>query len=450
MKPWRTWLIAPVLALSTPLTAGPAAAQTVPPIGYEIFTLDNGLRFIVHEDHSTPVVAVNVYYDVGSANERPGRSGFAHLFEHMLFQETENLEKGAFMSMIPAAGGEFNGTTDTDRTMYYEVLPSNRLNLALWMEAERMARLLVTAENFQREREVVKEERRMRIENQPYGNSFLTVDTLAMDYEPYDHTVIGSMDDLNAATAEDVRAFYEEYYNPNNATIVIAGDATVEQVRALAEQYFGDIARGPEVAPLPEPTPTPRTDGERRVTLVDDLANLPLLFSAYNIPPHSAEDTYALELLSRIFSQGESSRLYRRLVDEEEAALQVFSFLNSRYGPGTMIFGALPNQGVSVDVLEQLIQEEIDELRAEGVTERELQKAKNQLRAGQIQSRLTVMSKSVALQHARFMHGDVANVNQDIDRYMAVTAQDILDVARRYLAPENRTVVVTVPPQTTT
>lgn len=434
------------IALGLSLLAAPAfAQQEAPPIELETFTLDNGLKVIVHEDHSTPIVAVNIWYDVGSAHEEEGRSGFAHLFEHMLFQETTSLEPGEFKEHILEAGGTYNGTTNEDRTAYFETVPSNRLNLALWLEAERMANLKVTPENFDREREVVKEERRLRIDNQPYGEAFLTLDTLAADWPPYNHTVIGSMDDLNAATAEDVLAFYERYYVPNNSTLVISGDVTLEQARELVEEYFGDIPRGPEMQALPEITPTPRTDGERRKVLEDDLANTPIYFAAFNIPPHNHADSYALGLLSSIFSEGESSRLNQRLVRDEKAALTVISQLDSRVGPGVFFFGGIPNQDVEVDRIEALINEEIDKLKSEGVSARELQKAKNQLRADQIQGRQTVFSKSMSLQHYRLYHGDVSEINQDLDRYMAVTLDDIRRVAGTYLVPENRTVVIAVP-----
>jgi predicted Zn-dependent peptidase len=442
----KSTLGAVALALLVP--AGAAhAQQAVPPIEFETFTLSNGLRFIVHENHSTPLVAVNVWYDVGSANEPDGRSGFAHLFEHMLFQETENLEKGAIMELIPAAGGDFNGTTNTDRTNYFEILPSNRLNLAFFIHAEQMARLRVTDENFHREREVVKEERRMRIENQPYGMALgETLDTLMQDWKPYKHSVIGSMADLDAATTDDVRSFYRQYYVPNNATIAVAGDVTVAEVRKLAEEHFGAIPRGPEIAPLPPPTATPRTDGERRRTMEDRLATLPLSAMAYNIPPHYHEDTYALQLLAAIFSTGESSRLNQRLVKEEKAALMVQSMLNSRLGPGAFLFYSLPNQGVEPSRLEALIDEEIDKLKNEGVTERELQKAKNQWRMNEIQRRQTAYGISEMLQHSRRFHGGPEAINTDLQRYMAVTVDDIRAAARKYLVPANRTVITVVPP----
>jgi len=438
-------LLPGALALAVGALVAPVGAQQAPRIDYHTFTLDNGLEVVVHEDHSTPIVAVNLWYDVGSAHEEEGRSGFAHLFEHMLFQETENLDKGQFMSMIPAAGGSFNGTTNEDRTAYFETLPSNRLNLALWAEAERMARLQVTAENFQREREVVKEERRLRIDNQPYGAAFLTVDTLATDYEPYKHTVIGSMDDLNAATVEDVTAFYRRYYVPNNATLVVAGDVELAEVRSLVEQYFGGIPRGPEMEPLPAPSTTPRVDGERRVVLPDDKANTPLVMMAYNIPPARHDDAYALDLLGSILSQGESSRLYRRLVQEEQAALQAGGGPDSRVGPGLFTFFALPNQDVSPERIEALIEDELRKIREDGVPARELQKAQNQARANTIMSRQSVFSKASQLQSARLYQGDMEAVNTDLARYAEVTVEDIQRVARMYLVPTNRTVVIAVP-----
>lgn len=438
------WAIAAAGVLAAPL-----GAQQAPRMAYETFTLPNGLTFIVHEDHSAPIVAVNVWYDVGSAHEVEGRSGFAHLFEHMLFQETENLGPGEIMELIPKSGGEFNGTTNTDRTNYYEILPSNRLNLAFWLEAERMSRLVVTEQNFHREREVVKEERRLRIENQPYGEATLAIDTLMQDWKPYKHTVFGSMEDLNAATVDDVRSFYRQFYVPNNATIAVAGDVTVEEVRKLAEEYFGWIPRGPEVAPLPPFPPSPRTDGERRAVMEDRLATLPLVAMGFNIPPHRHEDTPALSLLASVFSDGESSRLHRRLVKEEKAALVVFSMLNSRFGPGGFYFYALPNQGVTPERIEALINEEIEKLRTEGITERELEKAKNQYRMDQIRQRSTVYGKSELFQHYRRMHGDIEAINTELDAFMAVTVDQIRDVARKYLTTANRTVITVVPPQQT-
>ncbi|HSG47296.1 MAG TPA: pitrilysin family protein, partial [Longimicrobiales bacterium] len=276
-------LAATLLAAAT----APASAQdtAVPPLPIDTFTLANGLHVMVSTDHSTPVVAVNMWYNVGSAHEAEGRSGFAHLFEHMLFEETENLEDGELDRLISQAGGVNNGTTNTDRTAYYEVLPSNRVNLALWLHAERMGRLVVSEEAFENQREVVKEERRMRVDNQPYAAAQLTRDTLSQDYEPYRHTVIGSMEDLDAAEVGDVREFHRRFYAPNNAVLAVVGDVTVEQVRAMSEEYFGGFPRGPEPRALPPFPEVPRSDGERRAEVPDPLAQLPLVFLSYGTPP---------------------------------------------------------------------------------------------------------------------------------------------------------------------
>ncbi|MBI4539467.1 MAG: insulinase family protein [Gemmatimonadetes bacterium] len=433
------------VATAVVLGARPVAAQEPPPIAFDTFTLGNGLKFVVHEDHSTPIVAVNVWYDVGSANEPPRRSGFAHLFEHMLFEETENLDKGEFAELILGAGGTYNGTTNTDRTAYFETVPANRLNLALWLEAERMARLRVTKENFEREREVVKEERRRSIDNRPYGSAFLTLDTLMNDWPPYDHTVIGSMEDLNAATADDVLGFYRRFYVPNNATVVIAGDVTVAEVRALAEQYFGWVSRGAEPEALPRLPPVPRSDGERRATLEDKLANTPLYMAGFTLPPHDHRDTYALQLLSGIFSEGESSRLFQRLVKDEKAALTVFAGMDTRVGPSSFYFAALPNQGVGIERIEALVNDEVEKLQKEGVSERELQKSKNQLRAGQIMGRQTVFAKAESLHHYRLYHAAIGEINTDLANYMAVTPDDIRRAAGVYLVPANRTAILVMP-----
>lgn len=429
------------------LTPFVSYAQTAPKTNYQTFMLENGLQFIVHEDHSTPIVAVNVYYDVGSAHEEDGRSGFAHLFEHMLFQETENLDKGDFDKYLSSAGANVNGTTNTDRTFYFEVVPSNRINLALWLEAERMARLKVTAENFAREREVVKEERRMRIDNAPYGNGFLMLDTLHTDYKPYRHTVIGTMTDLDAATAEDVLSFYKRYYVPNNATITLAGDITLEQAKKYAQEYFGALKKGADVAPLPPAAAAPRTDGERRQVLEDKLASVPLLFAAYNVPQHDDADTYALQLLSSLLGQGESSRLNQALVKDAKVANFASAFVSSRLRGGYLGFQAQPTQGNDVAKLESLLWEQVEKIRSEGVSAEELAKAKRRFLAGAIMGRQTVMAKADALQHARFMHNDLSTVDTDLDNYSAVTAEDIRRVAQKYLVPANRTVVTVVPPQ---
>jgi zinc protease len=428
------------------LCPSPTAAQLqVPDIPIDTFTLDNGLRVIVSEDHSAPVVSVHMWYHVGSADEEVGRSGFAHLFEHMLFEETENLDDGDFRRYVNEAGGTFNGSTTNDRTNYFEIMPSNRVNLALWLHAERMGRLVVSERGFETQRSVVKEERRQRIDNQPYGSAQLAMDTLSTDYVPYKHTVIGSMDDLDAAQVTDVRAFHDRLYVPNNAVLTVVGDVTTVQIRELVGEYFGDFERGPVKPALPAAPPTPRTDGERRMEIEDPLAQLPLALMAYNIPPADHEDVFALSILSSIFSEGESSRLHVRLVKEEKIAPVVISALNTRVGPGLFFFGSLPNQGSGVEEIEAILQEEIELLQAEGVTPRELEKAINNVRASQVTGRLTVNGKANAIQSAVLNYGDPFRVNTNLARYENVSLADILRVARTYLTPENRTVVIARP-----
>ncbi|MBW3536080.1 MAG: insulinase family protein [Gemmatimonadetes bacterium] len=396
-------------------------------------------------DPSTPLVAVSMWYHVGSAHEPEGRSGFAHLFEHLLFEETENLADGDMDRLITQAGGVNNGTTDSDRTAYWELLPSNRLNLALWLHAERMDRLRVSERGLATQREVVQEERRMRYDNQPYASAQLTLDTLSQDYRPYRHTTIGTMDDLEAATASDVQAFYRTWYVPNNAVLTVVGDVTVAEVRALTEEYLGGIARGDEPPPLPAPPATPRTDGERRLVVDDPMAQLPLLWMAFTIPPAGHPDQYALSLLSTIFSGGASSRLYRRLVQEERAALDMISLMDRRVGTGTFRFGALPNHDVEVGRLEALVLEEIERLQEEGVTRAELDKAMSQRRAAEVRGRLQAQTRAEELQRLVLHHGDPFLVNQEMERYEAVTPEDVRRVARTYLTPGNRTVVVARP-----
>jgi predicted Zn-dependent peptidase len=433
------------LALTAPARGAAQTAFTLPPIPIDTFTLANGLRVIVSEDHSAPVVAVSMWYHVGSAHEPPGRSGFAHFFEHMLFEETENLADGQLDELITQAGGMLNGTTDQDRTAYWEILPANRVNLSLWAAADRMDRLRVTERGFENQREVVKEERRMRVENQPYAGAQLALDTLATDWLPYRHLTIGTMGDLDAATAADALEFYERYYVPNNAVLTVVGDVTTAQIRALAREYFGAIPRGSDVQPLPPLPATPRTDGERRVTMPDPMAQLPLVWIAYNVPPANHPDAYALTLLSSIFSGGESSRLQRRLVQDEQAALDVVAFLSERQGPGMLLFGGIPNLGVDVARLEALVADEIAKLLAEGVTERELQKAKHQRRADEVADRLQVQSKGDLLQSATLRFGDPFRANDELARFEAVTLEDVRRVARTYLTPANRTVVIAQP-----
>jgi zinc protease len=440
------WSLAAVALIAAFTTAGYGKKEKpAGTIEYEEHVLDNGLRVILSEDHSVPVVAVNVWYHVGSANEEKGRSGFAHLFEHMMFQGSENVGKGDHMKLVSDAGGSMNGSTTEDRTNYFETLPSNRLNLGLWLEADRMRSLAITKDNFENQRETVKEERRQGIDNQPYGEAFLVSDTLGYDGWPYDHTVIGSMDDLNAAEVSDVQAFFNRYYCPANAVLVVVGDIDPGKTLALAKEYFGSIPAG-EKATFPT-WDEPFDKGERRKTVDSPKANVPALFATYLVPPHKDADGPALQLLNSLLCEGESSRLHERLVKDEEAAFAVFGFVDGRMGPSQFRLIVASNAGVDISTCEMFMDEEIARIQKEGITPEELDKVKTQFKSSFIEGRQTVMNKAENIQHYIWYHNDLSVINADLDRYMAVTAQDIQRVAQKYLRTDNRTMVIAAPPQ---
>jgi zinc protease len=440
------WSLAAVALIAAFTTAGYGKKEKpAGTIEYEEHVLDNGLRVILSEDHSVPVVAVNVWYHVGSANEEKGRSGFAHLFEHMMFQGSENVGKGDHMKLVSDAGGSMNGSTTEDRTNYFETLPSNRLNLGLWLEADRMRSLAITKDNFENQRETVKEERRQGIDNQPYGEAFLVSDTLGYDGWPYDHTVIGSMDDLNAAEVSDVQAFFNRYYCPANAVLVVVGDIDPGKTLALAKEYFGSIPAG-EKATFPT-WDEPFDKGERRKTVDSPKANVPALFATYLVPSHKDADGPALQLLNSLLCEGESSRLHERLVKDEEAAFAVFGFVDGRMGPSQFRLIVASNAGVDISTCEMFMDEEIARIQKEGITPEELDKVKTQFKSSFIEGRQTVMNKAENIQHYIWYHNDLSVINADLDRYMAVTAQDIQRVAQKYLRTDNRTMVIAAPPQ---
>jgi zinc protease len=315
--------------------------------------------------------------------------------------------------------------------------------LALWLEADRMKALDVNSKNFENQRDVVKEERRQRVDNQPYSAAFLTSDTLSYDYLPYRHTVIGKMADLEAATVEDALRFYKKYYVPNNATLVIVGDVKTKDTLKMVEEYFGDIPRGEEIEPLTGTEP-PHTEPRRKV--VDDPnANVPAIFITYNIPETKHEDMPALSTLARILTDGEASRVHRRLVKEEEVAVIVWGGAETRRGPGLFRFIAASNVGVEIERCEELIYEEIDRLKAEGITDAELEKAKVQMKSDAIRGRETVMGKAEALHHFNYFYDDVSEINKRVERYDELTKQDIIDVANKYFKHEGRTVVICNP-----
>lgn len=437
------------LAAVLTLSAAGALAQDPARIKVDAYTLPNGLRVQLVEDHSSQVVAVDLWYDVGARNEVAGRTGFAHLFEHMMFQGSKNLKKVEHSQLIERAGGNDNASTQYDVTNYYQFLPSNRLNLALWLEAERMRGLNVTAEGLKNQVDAVKEERRLRVDNQPYSKAIWEGTLMAFDAKTcfgYAHSLIGSMSDLEAAKVEDVQAFFKMYYAPNNVVLTVVGDLNPADTKALIAQYFGGIPRQP--APPAVTCEQPFNSGAMRRELKDDKATLPAVLSLYRIPPTSHADAPALELLATILGQGESSRLNKVLARETKAALGAQAMVNPfgpRRGPG-MFFGlAIANQGVGADSVEKLLVREITQVATTGVSADELTKAKNQYRAGKMNERQRAFALAEAVQFANTYLGSPDAVNTDLDRYAKVTVDDIKRVAATYLKGDNALTITIVP-----
>jgi zinc protease len=438
-----------LMLAATPLLA--LHAQEAGRIQLDTFMLDNGLRVVLAPDHSTQVVAVNVWYNVGSRNEQAGRTGFAHLFEHMMFQGSGNVPKGSHMSMVEQAGGQLNGSTQDDRTNYWEVLPSNRYNMGLWLEADRMRSLAINQANFENQRETVKEERRLRFDNQPYIGAFLKGVTAPFDPKTcfaYGHELIGSMTDLNAAKVEDVKAFFDLYYAPNNATLTLVGDFDPAEAKQLIRQYFASIPRAKDAPPVT--CDAKFNAGERRETVIDQKATLPALLRIYLVPEYKNQDHAALELLATILGTGESSRMNRAIAREAKAALATqvgLDVTGPHRGPSTFAALAIANQGVSTDSLDKLINAEIAKVAANGVTDEELTKAKNGRRANAIFERQQALNTAEALQSATMFLGSPEAINTDLERYMQVTKDDIKRVAQQYLRPDNSTVILIKPPE---
>ena len=421
----------------------PGGLSMPTPMEYEQETLDNGLRIITLEDHSTPIVHVELWYHVGSKDEQAGRTGFAHLFEHLMFQGSANVAPEEHGRIISRAGGFSNAYTTDDVTVYFETVPANYLETVLWLEADRMRSLDVSDENFLSEREVVKEERRVRFENPPYGDVMETLFRNAFDAHPYRHTPIGSMEDLDAARVEEVREFWETYYVPSNATLIVAGDFDPEQARAWAEQYFGDIPGAS--APVPRVgIREPERNEERRVS-VEKAVPLPAYVAGYFIPEDGHPDSYPLMVASMILAEGRSSRLYQSLVYETQLALEADSGASVREHPNLFFAILIMNQGATIEDGEAAMEAEFRRMMEEPVSDAELEKARNQLRSSYILGRQSVEDKASALGHAAVIHQDVSTADGELDLLLAVTREDIMRVVEQYLQPENRTVVTVQP-----
>ena len=409
---------------------------------FQQHVLTNGLRVVLSPHPGSPCVAVAVYYDVGSRNETPGRSGFAHLFEHMMFEGSEHVGKTEHMKLIANAGGQMNGSTSEERTNYYEALPSSQLGLALWLEADRMRSLKVTKENFENQRATVKEERRQHIDNQPYGPASLRIKELALENWAFGHSVIGDMADLDAAGVEDAQAFFGLYYAPNNAVLAIAGDINCNDALDQVRRTFEAV---PPNEPPPKPDTTePPQSAEKRETLTDERAAMPGLWLAYHVPPRRTPDTYPLLVLQRILLHGRSSRLYRSLIKAHEAAIECVGVAEFLRGPSLFVIWAIA-KGTDSAQCEALIEAEFERVADGGVSEHEVQKAKNLIKA-QYHDRLqTNLGRAMVLSEFLLYDGDPALANTELDRYLAVTSEDVQRVAREYFTARNRTVVEIVP-----
>jgi len=415
------------------------------PVDYKETKLPNGLTVITHEDRSTPVINLQIWFHIGSKDEKTGRTGFAHLFEHLMFKGSANVKPEEHDKIISNVGGVTNAYTNDDVTVYWETFPANYLEKVLWLEADRLTSLNVSDANFASEREVVKEERLTRIENPPYGDLIEVLYKSAFDVHPYKHITIGSMDDLNAATIADVREFFETYYVPNNATMVISGDFNTDQALGLVRKYFGDIPRGKREITRTDVKEPPHTK-EKRVTH-SKAVPLPAYVAGYYVPEDGHADSYALTIASQILSSGRSSRIYQSLVYDKQLAIQAEASGNFTEDPNLFFAIVIMNRGKSLDEAEKALNAELMRLTTEGVGDKELRKAKNAIKSQYAFGRQSVQQKADALGHAAVIHGDTASVNNEYDLFMKVTKEDIMRVAKQYFRPENRTVLIVTPLQ---
>ncbi|MBI2221667.1 MAG: insulinase family protein [Acidobacteria bacterium] len=440
----RRAVAAGAVALTLLWGTPPAAAATRPPkLDYKLVTLDNGLRVVLLEDHSTPIVHLQLWYHVGSRDERKGRTGFAHLFEHMMFKGSKNVESEAHPSMISSVGGQSNAYTTEDTTVYWETVPAQYLPLILWLEADRMASLRINEKTFRTEREVVKEERRMRVENQPYGRLQELIYANAFTVHPYKHPTIGSMEDLEAASIEDVRDFYRTYYVPNNATLALVGDFDMAEALALVQKYLGRVPQGKAV---PRDIPKEPAPARQRRVLLEEPWPLPAVVVAHPITYDGDPDSYPLHIVSKILSDGQSSRIYRSLVYNKQVAVAAFGQGNIIEDPNLFFAVALVQPGRTPSEAEQALVAELERLKNEPISEAELQQAKNQFARDYIIGRESNQQKATHLAHAIVLHkGDVTTADGEFDIFMNVTTADVQRVARKYFTPESRLIMTIMP-----
>jgi zinc protease len=420
-----------------------AAAVRPPKLQYQMSTLPNGLRVILSEDHSTPIVHVSLVYHVGSKNERPGRTGFAHFFEHMMFKGSKNVEPESHTSIVASVGGRSNAYTTEDETVFWQTLPSQYLPLVLWMEGDRMATLRVDDDAFKREREVVKEERRMRVENQPYGRLSEIIYDHAFTTHPYKHPTIGSMADLEAASIDDVRDFHRTFYVPENATLTIVGDFDLAQATQLVTQYFGRVPKAARPVPRDIPVEPPQTKERRAV--IEEGWPLPAVVVAYHVTYDGHPDAYPLHITSKILSDGQSARITRELVYKKRLALTAFGSGNIVEHPNLFYAVAIVQPGQAPAAAEKALIEEFEKLKREPVTDTELMRAKNQFARDYIVSRESNEDKARHLSHAAVIHNDITTADGEFDIFTKVSTADVQRVAKTYFNEQNRVVLHILP-----
>ena len=444
-------LLMPGLAASPPPAAaqaqqGAARAAAAPrqiQIPIKEFKLKNGLRVLLSEDHTAPTYSIAVVYNVGSRDERQGRTGFAHLFEHMMFQGSENVGKGEHFILVDNNGGFMNGTTNVDRTNYFQTLPANQLDLGLFLEADRMRSLAITQANLDNQRNAVQEERRLGVDNQPYGKTFEAISETAYDNFAYKHSTIGSMEDLNAASLQDVADFFRVYYAPNNAVLSLVGDFKTEEALAKVRKYFESIPAQP--APPAPDVAEPEQKAERRKVLEDAFARAPRLDIVYKVPAANTPDFYPLVVLGSILGGGQSSRLNQKLVREKEVAVGVFSGHDGKRGPSLFQFGVTAQPGKDLAEIEKLIYAEIERVKTEPVADWEIEKVLMSFRNGRAQSLQGTLTRAIQIGQNALYYNDPNLINTIEEKYRRVTKDDIRRVANTYLKETNRTVVTTVP-----
>jgi zinc protease len=423
--------------------AASLGAQGSPKVQFLDTKLKNGLRVIISEDHTAPVFSIAVNYNVGSRNERQGRTGFAHLFEHMMFKGSEKVGSGEHFLLVFNNGGDMNGTTSKDRTVYFERLPANQLDLALFLEADRMRSLDVTKANLDNQIGTVSEERKQGVDNQPYGKTSEAVDDLAYTNAAYKHSVIGSLADLAAATVADVTDFFRMYYAPNNAVLAIVGDVKGDECLAKVRKYFEPIPRQPDPPPV-DMTEPPQT-AERRLTIEDPLVKLARIDIVYHIPQSLTPDADALSVVAMVLSSGRSSRFYENIVRQKQLSSGVMASAGETRGPGLFRIGGLVMPGRSVADLEQAIYAEVERLKTGPIESWEIDKARNIARRGFVSAFGSSLSRAITLSQYAVFYNDPNLINTRWQRLSSITAADVQRVAKQYLTPENRTVVITNP-----